>query len=169
MLRYGQSFFQKMSIRIWCFLITWRLCARRQWSRDGMGRKDFNPPLQNSLRRSCWQWMQALLRKTARRCPLKKAETLTLPLTKALKNQIMIIRFDVESKRGKEVIIEINGMRNNLSAESAPYPNENHTFTYVLSANEVMDKLEIEFSKGIMISAGFKSIPWTATICSEMI
>ena len=78
----------------------------------------------------------------------KKAETLTLPLTKALKNQIMIIRFDVESKRGKEVIIEINGMRNNLSAESAPYPNENHTFTYVLSANEVMDKLEIEFSKG---------------------
>ncbi len=79
----------------------------------------------------------------------KKAETLTLPLTKALKNQIMIIRFDVESKRGKEVIIEINGMRNNICrGESAPYPNENHTFTYVLSANEVMDKLEIEFSKG---------------------
>lgn len=38
-------------------------------------------------------------------------------------------------------------MRNNCPRR-VPHILENHTFTYVLSANEVMDKLEIEFSKG---------------------
>ena len=79
---------------------------------------------------------------------LDSAESHTLKLSKSLKKKILIISFQVESKSGREVIIEVNGMRNNLSAESAPYPNENHTFTYVLPAEENMEELELELSKG---------------------
>ncbi len=72
----------------------------------------------------------------------------TLPLSKKLAGQILIITFDVESTKGREVVIGINGMRNNLSGRSAPYPNGNHTFTYVLDTGDGLEQLEMEFSKG---------------------
>lgn len=83
-----------------------------------------------------------------KRLSFKTAETCTLPLTKPLKNQILIVSFEVKSPKGREVIIGINGMRNNLSAKSAPYPNGNHVFTYVLPPAADLDELEMEFSKG---------------------
>ena len=48
----------------------------------------------------------------------------------------------------RDIDITINGIRNRLSGSSAPYPNQNHTFTYMHSANTPLKTLEIAFSEG---------------------
>ncbi len=80
--------------------------------------------------------------------PSRKAERYTLPLVKSIQGKLLIISFHVESRNGKEVVISINGIKNKLSSERAPYPNNNHDFTYILSAENPIDKLEIQASKG---------------------
>ena len=81
----------------------------------------------------------------------KKKSELVLNLEQNLENKILIIEFDLKKVKlikNTDTSITINGIKNKLSATSAPYPNHNNHFTYVLSQNERLDKLAIEFSKG---------------------
>ncbi len=71
-----------------------------------------------------------------------------VPLAKKSENRVLFICFDVNRRDGKEVCITINGMKNNLSGNNAPYPNENYHFTYVLSAEKGIEQLNMEFTKG---------------------
>lgn len=71
----------------------------------------------------------------------KLPETLTA-------STILLISFDVEYDGERDVSIIIDGVRNRLSGSLAPYPNNNHTFSYMLSSNQDRDSLEITFSKG---------------------
>lgn len=77
-----------------------------------------------------------------------KKERYTLRLNKSYQGKILIISFHVESNNKKEVIISINGIKNKLSSESAPYPNNNHDFTYILCSANYIDELDIEAEKG---------------------
>lgn len=70
-----------------------------------------------------------------------------VPLRKPLKDRILVISFDVNRRGGREVCITINGMKNNLSGKNAPYPNGNHTFTFVLSDAGAIRELEITMTK----------------------
>ena len=47
--------------------------------------------------------------------------------------KIAILSFDVTPLSSRAVVIDINGVRNKLSGSSAPYPNHNNRFNYVLS------------------------------------
>lgn len=81
----------------------------------------------------------------------KKKAKLDLDINQDLKNKIMIIEFDLKKVKlikNTDTSITINGVRNRLSGLDAPYPNDNTHFTYILSQNEAIDKLKIEFSKG---------------------
>ncbi|MCM1157709.1 MAG: YfhO family protein [Bacteroidales bacterium] len=80
--------------------------------------------------------------------PSGERESYTIPLSSPLSGKVLVISFHVESARGEEVTIRINGVSNKLSGKKAPYPNENHDFVYVLSTGENMEELEIETSKG---------------------
>ena len=60
-----------------------------------------------------------------------------------LQGKVLILSFDVAQAAGREITIDINGMRNKLSGRSAPYPNGNTHFTYVLDASEAQE-LHIE-------------------------
>ncbi len=60
-----------------------------------------------------------------------------------LQGKVLILSFDVTQAAGREITIDINGMRNKLSGRGAPYPNENTHFTYVLDASEAQE-LHIE-------------------------
>ncbi len=74
-----------------------------------------------------------------------------LPLTEPLKNRVLILCFDIVRRDGREVCISVNGMKNNLSSKSAPYPNRNETFTFVLAQEngaEALERLTLDFSKG---------------------
>lgn len=79
---------------------------------------------------------------------LKEETSFPVALTKPLKDQVLILTFDVESLDGKEVVISLNLVKNKLSKEHAPYPNENSTFTYILSSNEEIRELNCIFSPG---------------------
>lgn len=74
-------------------------------------------------------------------------KTFTLPFKQSLKGKILIISFHVESKKGQEVVITINGTKNKLSAKTAPYPNKNNEFTYVLTMEDE-NELTVKKSKG---------------------
>ena len=74
-----------------------------------------------------------------------------LPLTEPLKNRVLILCFDIARRDGREVCISVNGMKNNFSSKSAPYPNRNKTFTFVLAQEngaEALEQLTLDFSKG---------------------
>ncbi len=77
----------------------------------------------------------------------KEDRTITLELDERL-SDILLIRFQVNNKDGKAVVITINGIKNKLAADSAPYPNDNHLFSYQLSEPDGMDKITIQLSKG---------------------
>ncbi len=69
-------------------------------------------------------------------------------LPKTYKNTVLLLSFDISRKDGREVVIDINGIRNKLSGKYANYPNNNTTFTYILSSNQPIRELRISASKG---------------------
>lgn len=73
-------------------------------------------------------------------------ERTEIPLPRTLKNEILVFRFRVSNPNGKAVEITVNGTKNKLSADSAPYPNENREFTYVLHSGEKLEALEVKAS-----------------------
>ncbi|MDE5864809.1 MAG: YfhO family protein [Lachnospiraceae bacterium] len=80
--------------------------------------------------------------------PSGKKESYVMELTKTISDRILIIRFHVESSDGKAVEIRINGIKNKLSAKSAPYPNRNNDFTYIISAEKPLNQLNVDVSEG---------------------
>lgn len=93
---------------------------------------------------------------------LKKELRLTLPLSAPLEHKLLICSFGVNAPTGDEITIDINGTRNKLSGKTAPYPNHNDTFTYLLSSNEAIQKLKITLSPGNYTLSDFKL--WTMDI-----
>lgn len=87
----------------------------------------------------------------------KKAGTVTMTLDQPVSGQILILEFDVRSKNGKRVTIDVNGVRNRLSSKSASYPNENTRFTYYLTVpeGESLKTLDIALSSGSYELSGF--------------
>lgn len=62
-----------------------------------------------------------------------KGDTLpdTISFPETVKGKILVLEFDVTSRDGGKVVIDIGGQRNKLSSRQAPYPNENSHFRYV--------------------------------------
>lgn len=78
----------------------------------------------------------------------EKKETVQIPLKEQLSNHILVLQLHVNRKDGKAVEITVNGTKNKLSSVTAPYPNGNDTFTYILECGENLELLEITASKG---------------------
>lgn len=65
------------------------------------------------------------------------------------KEQIFFLQFDVKnSKKNQDVIIELAGVRNNLSARNHVYYNGNTTFTYVFRLEKGQKDADILFRAG---------------------
>ncbi len=74
-----------------------------------------------------------------------------LNLRNIKKDQILIIKFDIlnnPSCQSGDIYIIINGIKNVLTCKEWIYHNQNYAFEYVISSNDVVDKLNIEFAKG---------------------
>ena len=81
----------------------------------------------------------------------KNNSKLELNLNTILENKILIIEFDIKDVKYIEKLdttIKINGIKNKLSSINAAFPNNNTHFTYIISQNEPLDKLQLEFSQG---------------------
>lgn len=69
--------------------------------------------------------------------------------TNAQKEQLFFLQFDVQNHRqNKDVIVEIAGVRNNLSAKNHIYYNGNTTFTYVVKLEKHQKDIDILFHSG---------------------
>lgn len=79
-----------------------------------------------------------------------KKAGMTLELEEAIKDEILMLQFDVERRDSKAVVIDMNQIRNKLSGSSAPYPNGNTRFHYQFSCSEGngLEQLQIELSQG---------------------
>lgn len=74
-----------------------------------------------------------------------------LPFTKPIRDRALILTFDIRRRDGREVNISVNGMKNTLSSSSAPYPNKNKRFTFVLApenGDKTLEEVKLNFSKG---------------------
>lgn len=81
----------------------------------------------------------------------KEDNLLNISLSKPLKNEILIIKFNMNKQKEGYACsssIEINGITNALSCQDWKYHNNNTTFEYVLSSNEEIKELNIKFSPG---------------------
>ncbi len=73
---------------------------------------------------------------------------LTIHVPTKLNSHLLILTVQVSSPTGDEVTIDINNIRNKLSGKNAAYPNHNDTFTWILSANEPIETLNLVLSSG---------------------
>lgn len=82
----------------------------------------------------------------------KENSTLTLDLEEPLKDKVLLINFEVlntHTCKEEDSRITINDISNVKTCNSWTYKNNNNTFHYVLSSNKDIDKLVINFNKGI--------------------
>ena len=81
----------------------------------------------------------------------KEGAALTVPIPVNLKDQVLILGFAVSNRKNAanlDTAITINGVKNKLSKKTAPYPNSNHHFVYILSSAQSCSSLTVEFSPG---------------------
>lgn len=90
---------------------------------------------------------------------VKEKAAIDVPIEEPLDNQMLICSLDVKSPSGREVTIELNGIRNKLSGKNAPYPNRNHTFTWMIASQDEISSLNLVFSPGAYILSDFRL--WT--------
>lgn len=72
-------------------------------------------------------------------------------LDNSISDDNLIIRFkmnDIPSCKNGDTSITINGIMNKLTCKSWKYYNKNETFDYVISSNNIINELEMDFSKG---------------------
>lgn len=92
---------------------------------------------------------------------------LTLSANQNISEEILLINFDVKkisNHRNKDTTISINGIKNTLSSAKANYPNNNTSFTYILSNHEDWNSFKIRFSNGsyTLSNLNVYSIPYKA-------
>ncbi|VYS86158.1 Bacterial membrane protein YfhO [uncultured Blautia sp.] len=80
--------------------------------------------------------------------PSSKAFNTKKELPVPLENEVLILSFDVRYSGRTDIDITINGVRNRLSGSTAPYPNRNTLFTYMISQNTPLKELSLSFSEG---------------------
>lgn len=77
--------------------------------------------------------------------------SMTLKLNKSYKNKLLFITFDMEYSETcliGDTSITINDVKNTLSCRGWTYHNKNYTFEYVISSNDDINELNIEFEEG---------------------
>lgn len=82
----------------------------------------------------------------------EKTSEMILELEKTLENQLLFIKFKVDNRadcKFGDVSIIINGVKNKVTCESWKYHNKNYEFDYVISSNEPISELTINFSNGL--------------------
>lgn len=94
------------------------------------------------------------------------SQTISIPAAK--KGDIFFLQFQVENQRpDHDVAIDLEGIRNKLSARSHLYYNENQTFTYAVALEEGQTSLELRLGQGAYSLTGVKSLLYRDTLKPE--
>ena len=98
-----------------------------------------------------------------------KDSSIALTVKEPLRNQLLLLTFEVENHTGKAVVITVNDEKNKLSAPSAPYPNGNSRFHYQLltTSEKGLRTLRISLSKGSYTLKNIRFALLDASVFSE--
>lgn len=92
----------------------------------------------------------------------------TLSIPAAGKGDIFFLQFQVENQRpGQDVVIDLDGIRNKLSARSHLYYNGNTTFTYAAALEEGQTSLELCLGPGAYRLSDVKGFLYRDTLKPE--
>ncbi len=84
----------------------------------------------------------------------KKNGKLILNLSTPINDSALVIHFKIDripSCKEGDIAIKINEVQNKLTCKSWKYYNQNETFDYVISNQQNIDQLTLEFTKGIYL------------------
>lgn len=82
--------------------------------------------------------------------------------------QLFFLQFDVENNRNnRDVIIELAGVRNNLSAKNHLYYNGNTTFTYVMKQSKQQKSIELLLKAGKYDISNIRGFLGDASVLAE--
>lgn len=90
----------------------------------------------------CYEWHGK------KEAELEHDKILSVPLKVSSAGKVAVISVNVDNPKGEELQMQINGVRNVLSSKSAPYPNENRNFRFVMTLPEDKTELDVDISKG---------------------
>lgn len=87
-------------------------------------------------------------------------ERITIPVPEELQDKVFFVKLEVDSDdylkdnesgsyKNKDVVIDVNGVRNKLTDPNWKYYNNNVSFEYTIASNEKVDNICIDFSDGI--------------------
>lgn len=98
-----------------------------------------------------------------------KDSTIALTVKEPIREQLLLLTFEVENHTGKAVVITVNNEKNKLSSPSAPYPNGNSRFHYqILTTSEKgLRTLRISLSKGSYTLKNIRFALLDASVFSE--
>lgn len=89
-------------------------------------------------------------------------------IQKEVEGDILYLQFDVENhRRNRDVTVEVNGIRNKLSAKNHIYYNGNTTFTYAVRLLAGQTKAEILFGEGDYAISNIRGFLGSASILQE--
>ncbi|MDD4718835.1 MAG: YfhO family protein [Bacilli bacterium] len=77
---------------------------------------------------------------------------INLDVANIKKDQMLIIKFELLNNprcSAGDISVSINNVRNVLTCREWIYHNRNYSFEYVISSNDVLDKLNVGFGKGV--------------------
>lgn len=94
--------------------------------------------------------------------------SLTLSLDEPVKEDILLLEFEVENLEKNAIVIDMNGIRNKLSGADAPYPNGNKRFCYQFSeAAEGIKTLTVNLSGGHYRISGIRWYLYKKTLLTQ--
>lgn len=82
------------------------------------------------------------------RIKAKEDGVIRIPLDPEMKNGTLYFSFRVKNRTEDAVVISANGRKNKLSGASAPYPNENDVFSYMLKERGKDKYISLKVSAG---------------------
>lgn len=96
--------------------------------------------------------------------------SLTLYLDEPVKEDILLLEFEVENLEKNAIVIDMNGIRNKLSGADAPYPNGNKRFHYQFSeAAEGVKTLTVSLSGGHYRISGIRWYLYKKTLLTQKV
>ncbi len=89
----------------------------------------------------------------------KRIIRFTADFPEVKEDKVLFIRFNVDNDfegREKDVYVIIDGIKNKLTEPGWKYHNQNYSFEYVVSSNEVMEGLDFVLSSGLYTIEGIE-------------
>ncbi len=102
----------------------------------------------------------------------KKPIHAVMELEEPIKDKVLIVTAFADNRIGRlshqaDVILTVNGVKNKLTDPNWKYNNGNYAFSYIISSNEPITELKMDFSEGNYTIAGLEAYAMDGSVLSR--